>query len=30
MEKLLTSSKEIYFELLEVKWLYIYRNADLK
>jgi len=28
--KLLTNMKEIYFELVEVKWPYRYRNADLK
>jgi len=30
MEKLLTNTKEIYFGLVEVKWPYRYRNADLK
>jgi len=30
MEKLLTNMKEIYFELVEVKWPYRYRNANLK
>jgi len=30
MEKLLTHAKEIYFGLVEVKWPYRYRNADLK